>query len=142
MRAAFLPLFAAALTAFSPVLAQDTAAATDAAATDVATDVASATDTATTATTTDSTTTSGEGVTPTEPDGNTLVKAGSNITAQWTVDQSGLWSNMTIELMTGSNEAMTSLETVGEGIDGTVETSYSFVAPQVHPYSKIYFLQL
>ena len=36
---------------------------------------------------------------------------------------------------------MVTLSTVGSGIDGTTTTSYSFVAPDVSPYSKIYFLQ-
>lgn len=37
---------------------------------------------------------------------------------------------------------MVSLATVATGIDGTSATSFSFVAPDVSPYSKIYFLQL
>lgn len=37
---------------------------------------------------------------------------------------------------------MVPLATVATGIDGTSSTSFSFVAPDVSPYSKIYFLQL
>lgn len=37
---------------------------------------------------------------------------------------------------------MVPLATVATGIDGTSATSFSFPAPDVNPYSKIYFLQL
>ena len=42
-------------------------------------------------------------VTPTSPDGSTVVKVGDDITALWTVDTTGTWNNMEIQLMTGGN---------------------------------------
>ncbi|KAL1412177.1 hypothetical protein Q8F55_003187 [Vanrija albida] len=80
-------------------------------------------------------------VIPSEPDGATVVRAGSNITTSWAIDKSGTWNNLTIQLMTGSNLQMVPLETVVTGLDGTKETTFSFVAPEVEPYSKVYFLQ-
>ncbi|WVQ77939.1 hypothetical protein IAT38_000019 [Cryptococcus sp. DSM 104549] len=80
-------------------------------------------------------------VTPTSPDGNTVVKVGDTIEALWTVDSADSWTNLEIQLMTGDNLAMVPLATVATGIDGTSTSSYSFAAPDVSPYSKIYFLQ-
>ncbi|TYJ51631.1 hypothetical protein B9479_007783 [Cryptococcus floricola] len=80
-------------------------------------------------------------ITPTSPDGSTSVKVGEDIEALWTVDSVDDWSNVEIQLMTGSNLAMVALATVATGIDGTSASSYTFTAPDVSPYSKIYFLQ-
>ncbi|WWD01725.1 hypothetical protein V866_008671 [Kwoniella sp. B9012] len=80
-------------------------------------------------------------VTPTSPDSNTVVKVGDKIEALWTVDSVDNWNDVTIQLMTGDNLQMVALATVAEGIDGTTVSSYSFDAPDVSPYSKIYFLQ-
>ncbi|WWC85204.1 uncharacterized protein L201_000063 [Kwoniella dendrophila CBS 6074] len=80
-------------------------------------------------------------VTPTSPDGSTVVKVGDKINALWTVDSTDNWNNLEIQLMTGDNLQMVPLATVATGIDGTKVDSFSFVAPDVSPYSKIYFLQ-
>ncbi|OXB39317.1 hypothetical protein LQV05_004404 [Cryptococcus neoformans] len=80
-------------------------------------------------------------ITPTSPDGSTVVKVGDTIEALWNVDSTGGWTDVEIQLMTGSNLAMVPLATVATGIDGTSATSFSFPAPDVNPYSKIYFLQ-
>ncbi|WVO17048.1 hypothetical protein L204_104735 [Cryptococcus depauperatus] len=80
-------------------------------------------------------------ITPTSPDSSTVVKVGDTIKALWTVDSVDHWNNVQIQLMTGSNLAMVPLATVASGVDGTTASSYSFKAPDVSPYSKIYFLQ-
>ncbi|KAK8870058.1 hypothetical protein IAR55_000628 [Kwoniella newhampshirensis] len=80
-------------------------------------------------------------VTPTSPDGATVVRVGQQINALWTADTTDGWNNVEIQLMTGDNFNMVPLATVVSGIDGTTATSYSFAAPDVTPYSKIYFLQ-
>lgn len=45
-------------------------------------------------------------VTPTTPDGSTVINEGSSIDAAWTADGTGEWTNMTIQLMTGDNLAV------------------------------------
>jgi len=80
-------------------------------------------------------------VNPTSPDSSTVVKVGDDITALWTVDTTGTWNNMEIQLMTGGNLQMVELAVLGQNIDGTTLTSYSVPAPDVSPYSQIYFLQ-
>jgi len=42
-------------------------------------------------------------VTPTTPDGSTVINEGGTIDAAWTADDTGSWTNMTIQLMTGDN---------------------------------------
>ena len=42
-------------------------------------------------------------VTPTTPDGSTVINEGGSIDAAWTADDTGSWTNMTIQLMTGDN---------------------------------------
>ncbi|WVQ98452.1 hypothetical protein IAU59_005576 [Kwoniella sp. CBS 9459] len=80
-------------------------------------------------------------ITPTSPDSNTVVKVGDKIQALWTADSTSSWKDVEIQLMTGDNLQMVPLATIAKGIDGTSATSYEFVAPDVSPYSKIYFLQ-
>ncbi|OCF44718.1 hypothetical protein I317_01407 [Kwoniella heveanensis CBS 569] len=80
-------------------------------------------------------------ITPTSPDSNTVVKVGDKIQALWTADSTSSWKDVEIQLMTGDNLQMVALATVATGIDGTSATSYEFTAPDVSPYSKIYFLQ-
>lgn len=84
----------------------------------------------------------GPGLDVSEPSDATSVQPGGNLTASWMLDTTGTWNSMTIELMSGSNQAMKSLTTVGTGIDATTVGQYSFQVPDVTPYSKIYFLQL
>lgn len=47
-------------------------------------------------------------VTPTTPDGSTVINEGGSIDAAWTADDTGSWTNMTIQLMTGDNLAVSS----------------------------------
>lgn len=42
-------------------------------------------------------------ITPTSPDGSTVVRAGSTLTALWTADSTGMWNDTQIQLMTGDN---------------------------------------
>ncbi|ORX39609.1 hypothetical protein BD324DRAFT_222669 [Kockovaella imperatae] len=80
-------------------------------------------------------------INPTSPDSSTVVKVGDDITALWTADTTGQWTNLEIQLMTGPNLDMVPLSVLGQGIDGTTKTSFSAPAPAVSPYSQIYFLQ-
>ncbi|KIJ65480.1 hypothetical protein HYDPIDRAFT_67024, partial [Hydnomerulius pinastri MD-312] len=60
----------------------------------------------------------------------------------WDADTTGLWKNMSIELMTGDNFNMVYLTTVGT-VDGTDPTknTFSYPCPKVTPHSPIYFYQ-
>lgn len=80
-------------------------------------------------------------VSPTSPDSSTVVNVGDDIKALWTADSTGQWKDVEIQLMTGGNFDMIPLGVLGQGIDGTSTTSFSAPAPDVSPYSKIYFLQ-
>ncbi|KAL7422073.1 hypothetical protein Q5752_002716 [Cryptotrichosporon argae] len=80
-------------------------------------------------------------VTPTSPDSTTVVNVGGDIVAMWDADTTGSWTDMEIQLMTGDNLDMIALETLATGIDGTSTMTYTAVAPDVSPNSKIYFLQ-
>ncbi|KAK0554775.1 hypothetical protein OC846_000540 [Tilletia horrida] len=84
------------------------------------------------------------GVVPTAPGPGDVFKVGSNIPIQWDADTSGStkWKQTTIRLMTGSNFQMSELEVVAV-IDGTdsTNTTLSWPAPAVDPYSAIYFFQ-
>jgi len=42
-------------------------------------------------------------VTPTSPDSATVVRVGEQITALWTADTTGTWTDVEIQLMTGDN---------------------------------------
>ncbi|UZJ55424.1 hypothetical protein CBS101457_004744 [Exobasidium rhododendri] len=70
---------------------------------------------------------------------------GGKCKASWTPAASGTtaWENMNIDLMSGSNLAMTKLATVASDVDGTSAdvTSYNFTCPSVTPNAAIYFLQ-
>ena len=66
-------------------------------------------------------------VTPTTPDGSTVINEGGSIAAAWTADDTGSWTNMTIQLMTGDNLSVSS-ELNGHGhyadfIDDPLEES-------------------
>lgn len=160
MRVTLLPVLVAALAFISPIVAQDTS--TDDGngdSTDTPTD--SSTDTSTdpnagatmtsapSATSSDSGSTDGgntgdPGIAPSEPSPESSFNIGTDITATWNNTDVGTdqWTNMTIELMTGSNYNMIHLSYVATKINAMTSTSYSFKAPDVHPTSKIYFLQL
>lgn len=76
-----------------------------------------------------------------EPSGTTVVAVGSNLTASWALDTTGTWTQTTIQFMTGPNSPMIPLQTLGT-VDATTTSSFSFIVPDVNPYSQIYFLQL
>jgi len=80
-------------------------------------------------------------ITPTSPDGSTVVRAGSTLTALWTADSTGIWNDTQIQLMTGDNFQMVPLKTLATGIDGTTTTTFSTPCPAVSPNAKFYFLQ-
>jgi len=81
--------------------------------------------------------------TPLEPDSTSVFNQGSQCNIQWTADPTGVWKVMNIELMTGSNEKMVHLRTVGT-VDGTSTTNntYSYTCLAVNPNSQIYFYQV
>ncbi|KAH8830530.1 hypothetical protein DL96DRAFT_1593304 [Flagelloscypha sp. PMI_526] len=68
-------------------------------------------------------------------------KTGSPCNMTWTADNEGVWMNMTISLMSGSNDNMTVVTTVADNVDGTSLSSYPWTCPEVTPYSAIYFYQ-
>lgn len=74
-----------------------------------------------------------------------IFTVGKACKASWTPAVSGstTWSNMSIDLMTGSNLNMTRLATVAGGLDGTNSNviSYEYLCPDVTPNAPIYFLQ-
>jgi len=80
--------------------------------------------------------------TPLEPSSTSVFNEGGQCTMQWTADPTGVWKVMNIELMTGSNEQMVHLRTVGT-VDGTSTTNntYSYPCLAVDPNSQIYFYQ-
>ncbi|EIW61965.1 uncharacterized protein TRAVEDRAFT_91727, partial [Trametes versicolor FP-101664 SS1] len=83
-------------------------------------------------------------ITPTAPGPGDTFAAGSDCTIKWTADVSGQWTNVTIYLMSGSNDNMTRVTTVASGVDGTDSSlsPYTWTCPEVDPYSAIYFYQL
>ncbi|GAA5884558.1 hypothetical protein JCM16303_000027 [Sporobolomyces ruberrimus] len=81
-------------------------------------------------------------VVPTAPGPGDSFNEGSPCTIQWNLDTTGSWTNFTVQLMTGSNQAMTPLTTVLSGVDGTTGTGkYEWTCPEVTPNSAIYFYQ-
>ncbi|KAI0677609.1 hypothetical protein C8Q78DRAFT_100679 [Trametes maxima] len=82
-------------------------------------------------------------VTPTAPGPGDSFAAGSDCTIKWNADSTGEWKNVSLYLMSGSNDNMTKVTTVLSGFDGT-DTSlspYNWTCPEVDPYSAIYFYQ-
>jgi len=72
-------------------------------------------------------------VTPTTPDGSTVINEGGSIDAAWTADDTGSWTNMTIQLMTGDNLSVSS-EYKGHGhyadlLDDPLEESVHTTCP-------------
>ncbi|KIP04556.1 hypothetical protein PHLGIDRAFT_55565, partial [Phlebiopsis gigantea 11061_1 CR5-6] len=80
---------------------------------------------------------------PTAPGPGETFDAGSACTIEWDADQSGTWTNVTIDLMTGSNTNMTRVTTVARGLDGTdaALSPYAWPCPAVDPYAAVYFYQ-
>jgi len=88
------------------------------------------------------TTVSGQ-FTPTTPSPGDSFNAGHNCTIAWRADQTGAWSNVTINLMSGSNMNMTMVTNVISGLDGTDPTlsTFAWPCPDVSPHSAIYFYE-
>ncbi|KAG8928918.1 hypothetical protein FRC02_006223 [Tulasnella sp. 418] len=82
-------------------------------------------------------------VVPSYPGPGLVFKQGSQCEIQWTPDPTGQWNKMSIDLMTGSNDAMTVVTNVVRGLDGSDPTlsPYTWTCPDVDPYSSIYFYQ-
>ncbi|KAI0375625.1 hypothetical protein BV20DRAFT_1008223 [Pilatotrama ljubarskyi] len=82
-------------------------------------------------------------ITPIAPGPGDTFAAGSDCTIKWTGDQTGQWTNVSIYLMSGSNDNMTRVTTVAAGLDGTDSSlsPYNWTCPDVDPYSAIYFYQ-
>ncbi|KAH8113281.1 hypothetical protein DFH11DRAFT_1856924 [Phellopilus nigrolimitatus] len=80
---------------------------------------------------------------PTAPGPNETFTAGSPCGVAWTPDSTGTWTNVTIDLMSGSNSNMSLVTNVATALDGTNKslTPYSWTCPDVDPYSTIYFYQ-
>ncbi|GAA6011736.1 hypothetical protein JCM11491_000734 [Sporobolomyces phaffii] len=77
-------------------------------------------------------------VVPTAPGPGDSFNEGSPCPIQWNVDTTGTWTNFTIQLMTGSNQAMTPLATVASGLDGTSgDGKFSWTCPEVTPNSAV-----
>jgi hypothetical protein len=99
-------------------------------------------------------------VIPTGPGPNDVFEAGSFCSTSWTPDTTGTWTNMTIStssysfcasislilwlaLMSGSNDHMTWVSDVAQGLDGTNPglVPFNWTCPDVNPYGPIYFYQ-
>ncbi|EGG04421.1 uncharacterized protein MELLADRAFT_72374 [Melampsora larici-populina 98AG31] len=82
------------------------------------------------------------GVTPTAPGPGQVFNEGSDCTIQWNLDTTGKWTSFSIDLKTGSNQAMQLVTNVASGLDGTKgATSHSWKCPDVTPNSAIYFYE-
>ncbi|KAL0573624.1 hypothetical protein V5O48_008336 [Marasmius crinis-equi] len=79
--------------------------------------------------------------TPTEPGPGSVFNQGSTCRTSWEGDKDGKWAGMSIQLMTGDNQHMVHLTTVGENLDGNKDGKIEFECPEVDPYSAIYFFQ-
>ncbi|KZO92867.1 hypothetical protein CALVIDRAFT_566976 [Calocera viscosa TUFC12733] len=82
-------------------------------------------------------------IVPTTPDSSGVYPSGTNCPIAWTQDTTGVWDSFTIELMTGPNNPMVSLEVVASGLDGTDAgiASFSYPCPTVDINAPIYFYQ-
>ncbi|KAJ8076089.1 hypothetical protein PM082_022074 [Marasmius tenuissimus] len=79
--------------------------------------------------------------TPTEPGPGSVFNQGSTCRTSWDGDKDGKWTGMSIQLMTGDNQHMIHLTTVGENLDGNKDGRLEFACPEVDPYSAVYFFQ-
>ncbi|EJU06048.1 hypothetical protein DACRYDRAFT_37527, partial [Dacryopinax primogenitus] len=82
-------------------------------------------------------------LTPTAPGPGDVYTAGGQCPISWMPDTTGTWKNVTIQLMSGQNLAMTPVALVAENVDGTDPslTPYNWTCPEVDPNSAIYFYQ-
>ncbi|KAI0091582.1 hypothetical protein BDY19DRAFT_931213 [Irpex rosettiformis] len=78
--------------------------------------------------------------TPSAPGPGDSFNQGSDCKIGWTPDNTGAWTTMNIELMTGDNFNMKHLTTVTT-VDGTKTSSFTWKCPAVVPNSAIYFYQ-
>jgi hypothetical protein len=81
-------------------------------------------------------------VTPLEPAPGLDFPSGGQCNIVWSPDTTGTWKTTSIQLMTGSNDAMQHLTTVYT-FDGTnaALTTYSWTCPNTTIHSAIYFYQ-
>ncbi|KZT69299.1 hypothetical protein DAEQUDRAFT_765607 [Daedalea quercina L-15889] len=80
--------------------------------------------------------------TPTTPAPGDLYNEGAECRVAWDADQTGVWTVMNVELMTGDNEQMQFLELVAT-VDGTnaSNNSITYTCPDVDLNSQVYFYQ-
>ncbi|KAI9604751.1 hypothetical protein H4Q26_002720 [Puccinia striiformis f. sp. tritici PST-130] len=79
---------------------------------------------------------------PTAPGPGQTFKEGGDCTLTWNLDTTGKWTSFSVDLMSGSNFAMSTVTNVFKDKDGTKgETSYTWKCPSVTPNSAIYFYQ-
>ncbi|KAI7855899.1 hypothetical protein BDC45DRAFT_505020 [Circinella umbellata] len=83
---------------------------------------------------------------PNYPQPGTVWTAGKEYQITWADDGEGAklpegWTNFNIEFMTGDNINMIPLTSVATGVDASKGSTYTWTAPQVEPYSAVYFLQ-
>ncbi|WAQ83642.1 hypothetical protein PtA15_4A90 [Puccinia triticina] len=82
------------------------------------------------------------GVVPTAPGPGEAFKEGGDCPLSWNLDTTGKWTSFSVDLMSGSNNAMQLVTSVFKNKDGTKgETSYTWKCPAVTPNSAIYFYQ-
>lgn len=79
-------------------------------------------------------------ITPTAPWGGVVDNTGGPCDIQWNIDATGEWKDVSIYLMTGSNQNFVQLAEVATGIDGTTgDGKYSWTCPDVTINAPIYF---
>jgi len=77
---------------------------------------------------------------PNVPGPGDSYKEGSPCPIVWDLDPTGKWTDMKIELKTGDNLNMVSVEVITT-IDATKQGSYSYPCPVVNPNAAIYFYE-
>ncbi|KAJ7623694.1 hypothetical protein FB45DRAFT_992001 [Roridomyces roridus] len=82
-------------------------------------------------------------VVPNAPGPGDSFTVGGQCTLGWGADPEAnpAWKNMTVELMTGSNENMVHLTTVATNQDGTADGTFSYTCPDVSPSAAVFFYQ-
>jgi len=77
---------------------------------------------------------------PSIPGPGDSYKQGGDCLIEWATDPTGKWTDMQIELKTGSNLAMVPLKVITK-VDATKETRFVYPCPKVSPNSAIYFYE-
>ncbi|SCZ96072.1 BZ3500_MvSof-1268-A1-R1_Chr8-1g09985 [Microbotryum saponariae] len=80
-------------------------------------------------------------VTPTAPGPGVTFDVGGQCSFTWTADTTNTWTSFDVDLMSGSNQAMSVVTRVTSGLDGTKSGTATFTCPDVTPNSAIYFFQ-